>query len=142
MGVKKLFTFLNNNGLYKLYPYINDLIKEKKIDKNKMLIGVDGNLYCYKYSHSYDNMLIGFYNQIIKFLSNNIFPLYIFDGGIPVEKENTIIIRNAKKNISKQKLEKLEEEIKNNDDEKLLVLRKKLQKNSIKITSNEINKII
>jgi len=145
MGIKKLFTFLNNNDIYKIYPYMNDLIKDKNLDKNKMLVGIDGNLYCYKYSHSYDNMLLGFYNQIIKFLSNGIYPFYIFDGGTLIEKTNTNIQRNNKKNINKNKLEKIEEELKNgtlHNDEESIILRKKLEKNSIKITSNEINKIV
>ena len=62
MGIKKLFTYLNNKNLYKVYPYLNDIINEIGIDKKKLLVGVDGNLFCYKYTHSYDNMLIGFFN--------------------------------------------------------------------------------
>ena len=145
MGIKKLFTFLYNNDLYKIYPYMNDLIKDKNLDKNKMLVGIDGNLYCYKYSHSYDNMLLGFYNQIIKFLSNGIYPFYIFDGGTLIEKTYTNIHRNNKKNINKNKLNKIDEDLKNGiipHDEGSIILRKKLVKNSIKITSIEINKIV
>lgn len=143
MGIKKLFTFLDNNNIYKLYPFINDLLNDLKIDKNKALIGIDGNLYCYKYSHSYDNMLIGFYNQIIKFLSNGIYPFYIFDGGTLLEKENTIMLRNHKKNINKYKLEKIKEEILNNEEDvELSLIKKKIEKNIIRISSSEINKLI
>jgi hypothetical protein len=142
MGIKKLFTFLDNNNMYKLYPFINDLILDLKLDKNKLFIGIDGNLYCYKYSHSYDNMLIGFYNQIVKFLSNGIYPFYIFDGGTLIEKENTNMLRNHKKNVNKIKLEKIEEEIKINDDEKLLIIKKKIEKHTIRISSTQINKLI
>ena len=81
--------------------------------KNKLLIGIDANLFCYKYSHSYDNMLIGFFNQILKFLSYGYYPLYIFDGGTMMEKEGTNINRNKKKNNNKLKLNKIEEEINN-----------------------------
>ena len=35
MGVKKLFTYLNNKNLYKVYPYLNDIINEIGIDKKK-----------------------------------------------------------------------------------------------------------
>ena len=144
MGIKKLFTFLNNKEIYKIYPYMNDLIKDKKLDKNKMLIGIDGNLYCYKYSHSYDNMILGFYNQILKFLSNGIYPFYIFDGGTLIEKSNTNFQRNNKKTVNKNKLDKLDDEIKNGllQDDDTNNIRKKLEKNSIKITSLEINKIV
>jgi len=138
MGIKKLFTFLDNNKLYKKYSYLNDLITDLDIDKKKLLVGVDGNLFCHKYTHSYDNMLIGFFNQILKFLSNKIIPLYIFDGGTTQQKEGTNLLRYNKKIISKFKLEKIEEQIEIIDDyfenkEKLLMIKKKLEKNSIKI---------
>ena len=140
MGIKKLFTFLNNNNLYKIYPYLNDLINELGIDKKKLLVGVDGNLFCHKYTHSYDNMLIGFFNQIVKFLSNKIIPLYIFDGGTLLEKENTNIVRYHKKILSKHRLEQIESLIERNDelsdDVELLVLKKKLEKNSFKVNNN------
>lgn len=142
MGIKKLFTFLNNNALFKVYPYLNDLINELDIDKKKLLVGVDGNLFCHKYTHSYDNMLIGFFNQIIKFLSNKIIPLYIFDGGTLPEKENTNIMRYQKKIISKYKLEQIEHilDLEENlcDKTSLLLLKKKLEKNSMKINNENI----
>jgi len=147
MGIKKLFTFLNNNNLFKTYSYLNDLIGELNIDKKKLLIGVDGNLFCYKYTHSYDNMLIGFFNQILKFLSNKIIPIYIFDGGTIPEKENTNILRYQKKLISRYKLEQvenlLESDSNNNDDRlNLLSLKKKFEKNSIKINNENILQLL
>lgn len=142
MGIKKLFTFLNNNDLFKVYPYLNDLISELNIDKKKLLVGVDGNLFCHKYTHSYDNMLIGFFNQILKFLSNKIIPIYIFDGGTLQEKENTNILRYQKKIMSKYKLEQVENilDLDENiyDKENLLLLKKKLEKNSMKINNDTI----
>jgi hypothetical protein len=151
MGIKKLFTFLDNNNLYKKYSYLNDLISDLNIDKKKLLVGVDGNLFCYKYTHSYDNMLIGFFNQILKFLSNKIIPLYIFDGGTLQEKENTNLIRYHKKMISKIKLEKIDEQInlfETNDSnefdyrDELLLIKKKLEKNSTKINHENINTLL
>jgi len=142
MGIKKLFTFLNNNNLFKRYPYLNNLIEELNIDKKSLLIGVDGNLFCYKYSHSYDNMLIGFFNQILKFLSNKIIPIYIFDGGTIPEKENTNIQRYQKKINSKYKLEQIQNLLdlqdENSDKSNLLLLKKKFEKNSIKIDNENI----
>jgi hypothetical protein len=143
MGIKKLFTFLDNNKLYKKYSYLNDLITDLNIDKKKLLVGVDGNLFCHKYTHSYDNMLIGFFNQILKFLSNKIIPLYIFDGGTTQQKENTNLMRHNKKIISKFRLEKIEEQIEIMDDdfdnkEELMFIKKKLEKNSIKINIENI----
>ncbi len=141
MGIKKLFTFLNNNSMYKVYPYINDLISELKLKKTNTIIGVDGNLFCYKYAHSYDNMLIGFFNQIIQFLSNSLLPLYIFDGGTIQEKENTNHNRSQKKQFNKVKLEQIEEhpdEYAESDSE-YAVLKKKYEKNTIRIKTDEIN---
>jgi hypothetical protein len=149
MGIKKLFTFFDKNKLYKSYPYLYDLINDMNLDKNKLLIGIDANLFCYKYSHSYDNMLIGFFNQILKFLSYGYYPLYIFDGGTMMEKEGTNINRNKKKNNNKLKLNKIEEEINNIEDiddneklEELLLLKKKFEKNTIRISNNEIKKVL
>jgi len=149
MGIKKLFTFFDKNKLYKTYPYLYDLINDMNLDKNKLLIGIDANLFCYKYSHSYDNMLIGFFNQILKFLSYSYYPLYIFDGGTMIEKEGTNINRNKKKNNNKLKLNKIEEEINNIEDiddneklEELLLLKKKFEKNIIRISNNEIKKVL
>ena len=79
MGIKKLFTFLNNRKLYKLYSYLNELIDDLDLKKSTIIVGVDGNLYLYKYTYSYGNMLFGFYNQIVKFLSIGIIPFYIFE---------------------------------------------------------------
>lgn len=148
MGIKKLFTFLNNNNLYKIYPYLNDLIDELNIDKKRLLVGVDGNLFCYKYSHSYDNMLIGFFNQVLKFLSNKIIPLYIFDGGTIQEKENTNLNRYQRKIFSKYKLDQLENIIENNDNidintnSEINILKKKLEKKSIQINKKDIKLLL
>jgi hypothetical protein len=137
MGIKKLFTLLNNNNLFKIYPYMNDLINDLDIDKKKLLVGIDANLFCYKYLHSYDNMIIGFFNQILNFLSNGIIPLYIFDGGTMQEKEITNSIRNKKKYNNKIKLDNIDDNA--TDINNLESLKKKFEKNSMKITNIQIN---
>jgi len=149
MGVKKLHTFLNNKGIYKTYPYLNNLIDELNFDKSKIIIGIDANLFYYKYSHSYDNMLIGFFNQILKFLSYGYYPLYIFDGGTMTEKENTNLLRSKKKNNNEIRLNKIEEELNtlehtenNYDLQSLILLKKKIKKNTIKISTDDIKKIL
>ena len=149
MGVKKLHTFLNNKGIYKTYPYLNNLIDELNFDKTRIIIGVDANLFYYKYSHSYDNMLIGFFNQVLKFLSYGYYPLYIFDGGTMTEKENTNLLRSKKKNNNEIRLNKIEEELNtlehtenNYDLQSLILLKKKIKKNTIKISTDDIKKIL
>ena len=147
MGVKKLFTFLNENKIYRTYNNLNSLLYEMGHHKNKTLIGVDANLFFYKYSHSYNNMLIGFFNQILKFLSNGICPLYIFDGGTIKEKAKTNIDRNNNKKNNLVKLDELKEELeilKNSatvtikDEEELNTLIEKTYKKTIKVSNNYI----
>jgi 5'-3' exonuclease len=149
MGVKKLFTFLNENNIYRTYNNLNNLLYEMGHHKNKTLIGVDANLFFYKYTHSYNNMLIGFFNQILKFLSNGICPLYIFDGGTIKEKAKTNIDRNNNKKNNLVKLEELKEELEkiknidsNNDnianEEDLNILIEKTYKKTIKVSNKYI----
>jgi 5'-3' exonuclease len=86
-------------------------------------------------------MLIGFFNQVIQFLSNGLVPLYIFDGGTIQEKEKTNQNRNHKKQVNKAKLELLDAKI--NDfidlETEITNIRKKIVKNTIRISINEIN---
>ena len=147
MGIKKLFSFIDLNKLYKVYPLLDELIYDIGLDKEKMLIGVDGCLFYYKYSHSYDNVLIGFFNQILKFLSHKIIPLYIFDGGTIKEKKHTNNIRNKKKIYSKYKIEYIDTILEKNNLESeeeidLLYKKNKLEKKIIKINNEKIMLII
>jgi hypothetical protein len=94
-------------------------------------------------------MLIGFFNQVLKFLSYGYYPLYIFDGGTMTEKENTNILRNKKKNNNEIRLNKIEEELNtlehtenNYDLQNLMILKKKIKKNTIKISTEDIKKIL
>lgn len=149
MGIKKMNSFLSEHKIYKKYAYISDVIKDNNIGNKDIIIGVDANLFCYKYSHSCDNMLIGFYNQILNFLSHGYIPLYIFDGGNFEEKENTLISRNKRKNNLKLKIDMIDEciidSIENMDEDafqELLQHKKRMEKNTIKISKEDINKIV
>jgi len=149
MGIKKMNSFLNNHNIYKKYGYINEMIKDNGLNNDNIIVGVDANLFCYKYSHSCDNMLIGFYNQILNFLSHGYIPLYIFDGGNIEEKEITLMNRNKKKNMLKSKIDMIDECIidciENMDEDtfqELLQYKKRMEKNTIKISRNDINKVL
>jgi len=94
-------------------------------------------------------MLIGFFNQVLKFLSYGYYPLYIFDGGTMTEKENTNLLRSKKKNNNEIRLNKIEEELatlehteNNYDLQSLMLLKKKIKKNTIKISTDDIKKIL
>ncbi len=115
-----------------------------ELKKNNILIGVDGNLFCYKYAHSYDNMLIGFFNQVIQFLSNGLIPLYIFDGGTIQEKELTNQNRNYKKQVNKAKLKLIDSQPNEyiDSEPEFAKTRKRIEKNTIRISINEINVLL
>jgi flap endonuclease-1 len=92
-------------------------------------------------------MLIGFFNQILKFLSNGICPLYIFDGGTIKEKAKTNIDRNNNKKNNLVKLDELKEELeilKNSakstikDEEELNTLIEKTYKKTKRVSNNYI----
>lgn len=129
MGIKKLFTFLNKHKLFEEFNNFNDLIMKLKKNKNDVIIGIDANLYFYKYVHSYDNYLIGFFNQIITFLSNKLTPFYIFDGSVFKEKEKINNLRNNKILFNKNKLLNLDLD----ENEK-----NKIEKNTIKFNAEHI----
>lgn len=143
MGVKKLFTFLDKKKIFDKHLYLSDIIDSLNIDKDKFIIGVDANLYCYKYSYSYGNMFVGFYNQILKFYSNNIIPIYIFDGGTIKEKETTNLNRHKKINLNKEKINEIENLTENDQNNiELDIIKDKLKKKSIKITNIEVEPLI
>jgi len=149
MGIKKMNSFLNEHKIYRKYGYISDVIKDNNINNENVIIGIDANLFCYKYSHSCDNMLIGFYNQILNFLSHGYMPLYIFDGGNFEEKENTLMSRNKRKNNLKEKISIIDDCIIDSIDtcnedafQELLQYKKQMEKNTIKISKETINKLL
>lgn len=106
-----MYKFLREFDLIKEYSnltkYVNvhkkDLNKLKK-NKNSIVIGIDFWLYAHKFTYSYGNMIIGFWNQIIKLLSHKIIPLYIYDGRPPYEKDHVIQQRQRKRTNLETKL--------------------------------------
>lgn len=140
MGIKKLYSFLLSKNVVKIYPnlnnYINNYRRINKFKPTNMIITVDFWLYAYKYKYSYDHMIIGFWNQILKYLSHKIIPYYIIDSGYPEEKEDTIQDRKNKKILLEQKLEQL---IQNNGDPNEI---KRIKKSIIYISSTDINQIV
>ena len=94
--------FLDENNLIKQHNTINDFIRNnKKVEfqcfntRNKCYrIAVDTMLYAHKFKYSYNDIIYGFVNQIINFLSNRILPIYIIDGIAPEEKSEVLKSRN------------------------------------------------
>jgi 5'-3' exonuclease len=153
MGVRKLNKFIKENYLIKEYHNLSRFININKRHNNKLsciILAIDFWLYAHKFAYSYNNMLVGFWNQIIKLLSHRVIPLYVFDGISPVEKEKVIQSRNKKKKNLINRLSKLNEELselQNNilyTPEKIKRMevleeeQKRLSKTIINITKNDI----
>ncbi len=139
MGIKGLNKLIKINS-------INSVKISNIRDLKGKIIAIDAELLIHKINSG--KPLIKLINNVIFYLKNKIIPIYIFDGGTLQEKENTNLLRYQKKIISKLKLEKIEEQIDYlNDNElenkdELLLIKKKLEKNSTKINLENINVLL
>lgn len=155
MGIKRLNNFLQSKDLLIHHNNINNFIrgyKNKEYQffntRNKtFVIGVDLLLYAHKYKYSCNDIIYGFINQLLNFLSNKIIPVYVIDGIAPVEKENIILSRQKKREnidlmVSKLEMKLYDENI--SDIEKINIKNqiKKYNKSNIKITSYDLNNLI
>ncbi|AYV76058.1 MAG: putative flap endonuclease 1-like [Terrestrivirus sp.] len=118
MGVRKLYKFLSEKKLIKEYPNLTRYVNSRKRDKiqhminsESIIVAIDFWLYAHKFTYSYGNMIIGFWNQIIKLLSHKIIPLYIFDGRPPQEKDAVIQLRHQKRQNMENKLKDIYDEL-------------------------------
>lgn len=127
MGVRKLNRFLTNREIIRTYRNIQEFIIELKnkdrcfnnAHNGKIIIAIDFWLYAHKFLHSSrsDNILLGFWNQIMKFFSCGIIPLYVMDGSVPVEKQEKVDERNKKRQKYQNRLNSV-----NNDIEKYIYI--------------------
>jgi 5'-3' exonuclease len=124
MGIRKLNKYLVNNNLINTYHNIEDFAEKirdnsiiNRTENNKIIIAIDFWLYVHKFLHSNksDNILIGFLNQIFRFLLSGIIPLYVMDGSIPLEKQDIIFQRTRKRNNNLKKINDINHEL-NLDD--------------------------
>jgi len=99
-GLTKLIKKFSKNGIrnVKLSSYEGGVVL------------VDTSIYMYAYRQKFNNPLIGFVNQILTLTSNNITPIYIFDGAPPKEKTDLLIQRSNIKQNQNDKVDKLNEE--------------------------------
>lgn len=156
MGVRKLNKFLTNKNLIITYRNINEFVNKYKNNnpEKKIIIAIDFWLYAHKFLHSCknDNILLGFLNQIIKFLSYGIIPLYVMDGSIPLEKELVVEQRNKKRENNIKKINEINDDIDeyinindliDNDStlDSLFNKKEKLQKQIKRIKKNELSNI-
>ena len=122
MGVRKLNKYLTDRGIVKCYhnlpEFINKLRSNECVNNTKsgkIVFAVDFWLYVHKFLHSNrsDNILLGFWNQIIRFLSLGIIPIYVVDGCTPIEKLDVIKRREQKRANYKKKLNDIDNDIEN-----------------------------
>jgi hypothetical protein len=117
MGVRKLNKFLTLRDVIIKHNNIHEFIRTVKTNNNcksgKIIIAIDFWLYAHKFAHSSksNNILLGFWNQMIKFLTCGIIPLYVMDGSVPIEKHDKIEERNRKRLGYISKLKDIDEEI-------------------------------
>lgn len=144
MGIKKLNKFINEKKLINVYPNLEIYLMYNKKPGENAVIAVDFWLYAYKFTYSYGNMLIGFWNQAINFLAHRVIPLYIFDGVPPNEKDTILLMRQKKKKNIELKLQEVCDAIKSNETENNDQLEKeksRLEKSLIKITKQDVNTV-
>jgi 5'-3' exonuclease len=162
MGIRKLNKFLILRESITSYRNIPDFVsKLKSTDPNntnnkKIIIAIDFWLYVHKYLHSCrsSNVMLGFWNQIMKFFSCGVIPLYVMDGTVPLEKQEKSEERAKKRVVCKKRIEELKCQIEEyvnlsdmndmNDSQELNALeskKEKLQKRIKKIKVNDLYNI-
>jgi len=150
MGVKKLNKFLSEKHLIKEYSSINSYVNVHLLNNKckSIFVAVDFWLYAHKFTYSYGNIIVGFWNQVSKLLSHRIIPIYILDGTPPAEKSTVINDRYNKKLHTENKIKDIcneiteEEQTGLSDNITALELEKnRLEKSVIHITKNDIDNI-
>ena len=131
-------------GLNSLLDKFDCIRNFKKIPRNINVIAIDANLYLCKYLYSQNvEVLYSILNQVLKFLSSNITPIYIFDGEAPTEKLNTIKKRKIKKKNILSKIQILKKQLLTTQDNRESILKKikHLEKLCTTISSDLINNV-
>lgn len=152
MGIRKLYKFLGELNLIKEYQNLTRYVNTtKRANKNSesIVVAIDFWLYAHKFTYSYGNMIIGFWNQIIKLLSHKIIPLYVYDGQPPYEKGAIINSRHKKKVSMENKLNNIYNELICEDPvidteeivEQLEKEKTRLEKSIIYIRKNDVDNI-
>lgn len=140
MGIKYLNRYLKEKCSNKsIYTICLEFLKEKTIV-------VDTSIYLYKFIEN--NTLIEEMTEMINlFKIYNINPIFIFDGKPPIEKKELLVKRKNEKNEAKQKYEELLIylnsliETKENEKKNIKLELKKLQKQCLFITHEDINNV-
>ncbi len=119
MGIRKLNKFLISRESIISYRNIPDYVNKLKTTNhnnahnNKIIIAIDFWLYAHKFLHSCrsNNVILGFWNQIMNFFACGVIPLYVMDGSVPLEKLDKVEERANKRTSCKKKIDELNDQI-------------------------------
>ena len=130
MGIRGLNTFIK-----KVCP---ECVTYNKITKySGKVFAIDASILIYKYRYiskiNDSSHIIGFINRVKYYLSNNIIPVFIFDGIPPIEKKNTLKKRQNIKNKIQEKIDILHNINKHNSDIEKEEINKEIDKLSNQI---------
>lgn len=114
MGIKKLNKLLSEYDLIKYYSSLDNLLNYLNIDYKKKVnyVAIDTNIYLYKFINIRDNdyYLILFKNQIKRFISKNIIPIYVFDTNC-IDDKYLVINKRKKNKFNLQERNELRDEL-------------------------------
>lgn len=110
MGIKKLSKFLLSHQIVNKYESFDTFVSQNPtlLQNNYIRICIDASLYIHKYIHSYNDIVFGFMNQILRLLSTRIMPVYVFDGKPPIEKAEILKSRLDRKIKINDKIKTIE----------------------------------
>jgi 5'-3' exonuclease len=140
-----MYKFLTQLNLVKEHHNLTKYVNTQKnlYGKKTVVIGIDFLLYAHKFMYSYGNMVVGFWNQIVRLLSHRIIPLYVYDGKPPQEKQNVLLQRQRKKAHIEDRINTLTDLIDNNNSDtdvnELEKQKNKLKKSLLNIRKQDID---
>ena len=118
MGIKNLKNVLVSK--------CSSAIVQRKLNSyNGLIIGIDLSIFLYKYLYRNNDHIEGLTRLILRLLKNNIFPVFVFDGKPPKEKDETLQDRKQKREFLFMKKEIIEL-IKDNKDKKKGIITDKI----------------
>lgn len=101
MGIKNLKNILVSK--------CSSAIVQRKLNSyNGLIIGIDLSIFLYKYLYRNNDHVEGLTRLILRLLKNNIYPVFVFDGKPPKEKDETLQDRKQKREFLFMKKEILE----------------------------------
>jgi len=90
MGIKNLKSILVNKCQ-------NAIVQRKLSCYNGLVVGIDLSIFLYKYMYNNNDLVGGLTRLILRLLKNNIYPVFVFDGKPPKEKDDILAERKLKR---------------------------------------------